>query len=87
MEREVVLEVVERGRRRLAGRRAWRWGSRVMLAWGSAVLLLVLVRTIVPIALPFEWLAVGGLLAGMLSTLALAAGWRGRADGKEIVVK
>ena len=76
MEREVVLEVVERGRRRLAGRRAWRWGSRVMLAWGSAVLLLVLVRTIVPIALPFEWLAVGGLLAGMLSTLALAAGWR-----------
>ena len=76
MEHEAVLEVVEHGRRRLARRRAWRWGSTVMLAWAGGIVALVLLRTIVPMALPFERLAVGGFLAGVVATVALTGLWR-----------
>ncbi len=64
-----MLEVIEQARRRLAARRAWRWGGRVALAIVGASLLLVLARTIVPLDLPYALLAIGGLAAGALVTL------------------
>ncbi len=71
MDHEVLLQTVERVRRRLAARKAWRWGSRVALVWSGALMLLVLARAIVPLSLPYDILAVAGLLVG-LATVAVA---------------
>jgi hypothetical protein len=76
MEPEVVLEVVERGRGRLARRRAWRWGGLAMLAWAGAMLALLIARLVVPITLPLEWLVAGGVAAVVIAAVALSSFWR-----------
>ncbi len=73
---EVVLDIIERARRRLGTGRAWRWGGRVAVVWVGVVLLLSLARTVVPVSLPFGLLAACGLAAGALVALVLRAAWR-----------
>jgi hypothetical protein len=71
VDREILLESIERVRRRLAAREAWRWGGRVALVWSGALMLLVLARAIVPISLPYGVLALAGLLAGLVAAAAV----------------
>jgi hypothetical protein len=76
VEAEVVREVVEEARRRLAARRAWRWGSQIALGLAGLALLLALARTVVPLALPAGPLAAGGVAVGVLVAAVLARTWR-----------
>jgi hypothetical protein len=71
MERELLLQVVEDARRRLASRHAWWWGGRVALGWGGCVLLLVLARAIVPLEIPYVTVAVAGFAASLMVVVAL----------------
>jgi hypothetical protein len=71
-EHEALLHVVENARRRLAARRAWRWGGRVALAGAGMALALVVVRAIVPVEIAPAALAAGAVAAGLL----VAAGVR-----------
>lgn len=72
MERELLLELIEQARRRLASRRAWRWGGRTGLVGAAAALVAALAQTVVPLDLPAAALAAAGLAAGIV--VALAAG-------------
>jgi hypothetical protein len=76
MERDVILEIVERARRRLGARRAWQWTGRVLLYWTALVLLLALARLVVPVTLPFVVLPAAGLAAAIIAVAALRAFWR-----------
>jgi len=76
MEREVILEIVERARRRLSGRRAWQWTGRALLYWAAAVLVLVLTRLVVPVNLPFIVLPFVGLAAAIVAVAVLRVFWR-----------
>jgi hypothetical protein len=67
MDRDLLLQIVEHARRRLAARRAWRWAGRAAFAASALVFLLVLARAVVPIALPYPWLAAGAAAAGLLT--------------------
>ncbi len=73
MEHEVILEIVERARRRLRTALAWRWGGRVAVACVGATCVLSLARTVVPVSLPFSLLAACGLTAGALVGLVARA--------------
>ncbi len=76
MEPEVVRDVVEQARRRLAARRAWQWGGKVAVATAGLALVLAVARTVVPLAVPVGPLAAGGLAAGTLLAGLLARLWR-----------
>jgi hypothetical protein len=76
VEPEIVREVVEQARQRLAARRAWQWGSRIAVAAAGLALGLALVRTVVPLAVPAGPLAAGGIVAGALVAGLLARLWR-----------
>lgn len=76
MEREVILEVVERARRRLGSRRAWGWSGRALLYWAALALTAALARLIVPISAPLAALPLAGLAGALAAAAALRAFWR-----------
>lgn len=67
MDREVLLQVVEDARRRLAARKAWHWAGRVAAVASAVVALLVLARAIIPLELPYPLLIVAGLALGVVT--------------------
>lgn len=71
MEQELLLQVLDEARRRLASRRAWRQAGRFALAWAAAALAAVLARTVVPFEVPVLAVLAAGLAAAVAARLAL----------------
>jgi hypothetical protein len=67
---DVLLRLIEDARRRLASRRAWRWGGRTALAAAAVTLLAVLLRMVVPLEVPMA-AAPASLAAGLLVVVAV----------------
>jgi hypothetical protein len=76
MEREVILETVERARQRLGSRRAWGWTGRGLVSWAALALAVALARLAVPIDAPLLALPLAGLAAAMIAVAALRVFWR-----------
>lgn len=73
---EIVLGVAEEARRRLITRCAWRWAGRVAVAWFDLLLALVLLGAVVPLEMPVDVVAAGGLGAAVLTALIVRAARR-----------
>ncbi len=76
MDRAAVVGAVGEAQRRLALRRAWRWGGALTSALSGLTLALVAARLALPLRVPYLEMAAASAAAGLLAAAVLAVTWR-----------